>query len=141
MMSVMCEFIDFIVPIHVIKEKYPGGWEQCLIDHDYSIGRCIWYDDHLFHTGAMNPMDIEDLVNHWKELGFETHKEDANTVPIEWVDVCVYERFFGGATLPCDWIDFDEESGGVFLKGTDPGKLVTRHDFVPTDKIPDWVFK
>lgn len=34
-MSVESEFIDFLVPIKIIKEKYTGGWEQCLKDHDY----------------------------------------------------------------------------------------------------------
>lgn len=137
----MNEFIDFIVPIRTIKEKYPGGWDQCLKDHDYSIGRCIWYDEHLFRAGAMSPMDIEHLVEDWKSKGFHTHDEDADGNPIKWVDVCVYERFLGGSTLECDWIDYDEESGGVFLKGTNPGNLITRADFVPTEKIPDWVFE
>jgi hypothetical protein len=140
-MAIANEFIDFIVPIKVIKEKYPGGWEQCLKDHDYSIGRCIWYDEHLFRTGAMGGADIELLVNHWNDLGFETVQKDQNGKFLKWIDVCVYEMFFGGATLECDWIDYDNESQGVFLKGTKPGKLVTRSDFVPTDKIPDWIFE
>ncbi len=140
-MSIELEFIDFIVPIEKIKEKYPGGWEQCLKDHDYSIGRCIWYDKHLFRTGAMNPMDIESLVQHWKKLGFNTHEEDLDGNPIKWIDVCVYEKFFGGETLACDWIAFDEKSLGVYLKGTEPNNLVTRNNFVPTDKIPDWIFE
>ena len=140
-MAIACEFIDFIVPVKVIKDKYPGGWEQCLKDHDYSIGRCIWYDEHLFRTGAMSPMDIESLVTHWKELGFETHKEDGSGNPTEWVDICVYEALFGGETLPCDWIAFDDKANGAYLKGKEPGKLITRKHFVPTDKIPDWIFE
>lgn len=140
-MAIQLEFIDFIVPIKTIKAKYPGGWEKCLKDHDYSIGRCIWYDEHLFRSGAMNSMDIKSLVDHWTSLGFETYKEDENGNPIEWIDVCVYESVFGGQTLKCDWIDLDEKTYGVYLKGTDPGDLVTRKNFVPTDKIPDWIFE
>jgi len=89
----------------------------------------------------MNSIDIESLVNHWKGLGFETFKEDQDGNLIEWIDVCVYEYYFGGPTLKCDWIDYDKEINGIFLKGTDPGKLVTRHNFVPTEKIPDWIFE
>lgn len=140
-MSIANEFIDFIVPIQVINEKYPGGWGQCLIDHDYSIGRCIWYDDHLFRTGAMGPEGIESLLTEWEGLGFEVGKTDENGRFTKWIDVCVYEYFFGGSTLECDWIEYDQNSGGVFLRGTNPGKLVTRNDFVPTDKIPDWIFE
>jgi len=80
-MSTACEFIDFIVPISAIKRKYPGGWEQCLKDHGYSIGRCVWYDQHLFRTGAMNPMDIEHLIKEWQRMGFHTHDEDADGNP------------------------------------------------------------
>lgn len=140
-MSIANEFIDFIVPIEIIKEKYPGGWEQCLKDHDYSLGRCIWYDEYLFRTGAMGPEGIESLVTEWESLGFEVGKTDENGRFTKWIDVCVYEHLFGGATLECDWIEYDQNSGGVFLKGTIPGKLITRNDFVPTDKIPDWIFE
>ncbi len=140
-MCIANEFIDFIVPIKIIKEKYPGGWEQCLKDHDYSIGRCIWYDEHLFRTGAMGPEGIESLLTEWEGLGFQVGKTDENGRFTKWIDVCVYEYFFGGSTLECDWIEYDQNSGGVFLRGTNPGKLVTRNDFVPTDKIPDWIFE
>ena len=125
-MSVASEFIDFVVPIKLIHEKYPGGWSQCLIDHADAIGGRIWFDDHLFRDGAMNPMDIESLVNEWQALGFHTHNEDADGNPIEWVDVCVHEGMFGGATLKCDWLSVDHTTGGIYLKGTPPGTLITR---------------
>lgn len=140
-MSVYLEFIDFIVPIETIKKKYPGGWEQCLKDHDYSIGRCIWYDDHLFRTGAMGPEDIRLLVEEWQKLGFTTHTADENGNPTEWIDVCVAESLFGGATLPCKWLGFDAENSVAYKAGTEPGKAIGRADFKPTDKIPDWVFQ
>ena len=40
-MAIKLEFFDFIVPIKTIKKKYPGGWEQCLKDHDNLI--CLLY--------------------------------------------------------------------------------------------------
>ena len=128
-MAIALEFIDFIVPIKTIEEKYPGGWKHCLEDHEHLIGGRVWYDEHLFHDGAMNPMDIESLVDIWKALGFNTHEEDENGRPIKWIDVCVYERMFGGATIKCDWIDYDAQLDGVFLKGTNPGELIGRWDF------------
>lgn len=36
-MAIALEFIDFIVPIALIRQKYPGGWEQCLRDHEVPI--------------------------------------------------------------------------------------------------------
>lgn len=42
-MTIALEFIDFIVPIAVIKKKYPGGWDQCLKDHENLIGGRVWF--------------------------------------------------------------------------------------------------
>lgn len=121
-MAIATEFIDFIVPIHIIRDKYPGGWEQCLKDHEHLIGGRVWYDQHLFRNGAMNPRDISLLVESWQEMGFECYREiDGKKY---WQDVCVYEGMFGGPTMKCDWIESDKGTGAVFLKGTEPGEVV-----------------
>jgi hypothetical protein len=46
-MSIKLEFYDIIILIKTIKKKYPGGWNQCLKDHDGDIGGRVWYDEHL----------------------------------------------------------------------------------------------
>lgn len=121
-MAIETQFIDFIVPIHIIRQKYPGGWEQCLLDHHELIGGRVWYDEHLFRDGAMSPQGIEALVQFWESLGFECYKEiDGKRC---WQDVCVFEGMFGGATMPCDWLAVDKNTGGVYLAGTQPGILV-----------------
>ena len=61
-MAIALEFIDFIVPIALIRQKYPGGWEQCLRDHECLIGGRVWFDEQLLRDGAMNPTDIASLV-------------------------------------------------------------------------------
>jgi len=120
-MAIVTEYLDFIVPIKVIEQKYPGGWAQCLEDHKNLVGGRVWYDEYLFRDGAMNPMDIESLVNDWTDLGF-TCMVDKDGEKI-WQDVCVFEGMFGGATLPCEWIDYDSQKRIAFLKGTEPGEV------------------
>ena len=61
-MAIKLEFFDIIIPIKTIQKKYPGGWNQCLKDHDGDIGGRGWYDEHLFRDGAMSPNDIGNLV-------------------------------------------------------------------------------
>ncbi len=123
-MAVALEFIDFIVPIAVICEKYPGGWEQCLKDHERLIGGRVWYDDHLLRDGAMSPNDIESLIDEWTELGFQPMEEiDGER---RWKDVCVVESIFGGPTLPCEWLAIGEDGRSAYLKGTDPGPTRSR---------------
>ena len=123
-MAIALEFIDFIVPRSVIEEKYPGGWSGCLKDHRSQLGGRVWYDDHLFRDGAMNPQDIEILVRRWEQLGFETQEViDGDAF---WRDVCVVEAAFGGPTLPCSWIEVDSVARTTNLAGTPPGKVVFR---------------
>lgn len=123
-MAVALEFIDFIVPIEVIRAKYPGGWEQCLKDHAGLIGERVWHDDHLFRDGAMSPAGIEALVKEWTEMGLAPMAiVDGKRI---WNDCCVTEHMFGGPTLPCSWIEITEDGRAAFLKGTPPGPTVGR---------------
>ena len=101
-MAIQTEFIDFIVSIHAIRAKYPGGWEACLKDHAALIGGRVWYDDYLFRDGAMSPHDIGMLVEEWTALGLVGRAQvDGQEC---WIDFCVHEAMFGGATLPCAWL-------------------------------------
>ena len=101
-MAIQTEFIDFIVSVAAIRAKYPGGWEACLKDHAPLIGGRVWYDDYLFRDGAMSPHDIGMLVEEWTALGLVGRAQvDGQEC---WVDFCVHEAMFGGATLPCAWL-------------------------------------
>lgn len=125
-MAVQLEFINLIVRIETIKAKYPGGWEACLQDHKHDIGRRIWYDDHLFRDGAMNPMDMQFLVTCWESMGFETKRDVDGT--IVWQDVCVAD-YLNGNSRPCDWLLHMETERAVYLKGTEPGPVIGREKF------------
>ncbi len=126
-MAIALEFIDLIVPISKIRDKYPGGWEGCLSDHGNLIGGRVWYDEHLFRDGAMNPNDIRIMVQRWNSLGFETIGiKDGQQV---WKDICVVEGLFGGPTFPCDWLEFVADQRIVYFKGFPPGPVVRREHF------------
>jgi hypothetical protein len=123
-MSIALEFIDFIVPIALIRQRYPGGWEQCLKDHAGLLGGRVWFDEHLLRDGAMSPQGIAALVREWSALGFQpTEERDGQYV---WKDCCVVESLFGGATLPCDWLAIGEDGSTAYLKGTEPGPISCR---------------
>ena len=127
-MAIELEFINFIVPIQVIKAKYPGGWDACLSDHANLIGGRVWYDDHLFRDGAMNTLDIDVLIERWQENGLEPFEiVDGQQ---SWKDVCVVEYFFGWVNIPCPWLKMAPNSQSAHLSGTEPGVLIGRHDFI-----------
>ena len=133
-MAVALEFINLLVRVDAIRSKYLGGWHQFLKDHEQAIGSTGWYDDNLYREGAMSPTDIGHLVDFWREKGLTTHR-DENGQPAEWIDVCVSEFF--GPTLPCSWYADDSQLAAAYLKGTAPGKVMTRKDF-PEFDFANW---
>ena len=126
-MAIALEFINFIVPIETIWEKYPGGWDQCLQDHKHLIGGRVWYDAYLFRDGAMSPMDAKTIVEHWSKIGFEPYAQFEGKQT--WKDMCLVESMFGGPTLPCSWLKVDTASRSAFLTGTEPGKVIGRESY------------
>ena len=122
-MAVALEFIDFIVPRTVIEAKYPGGWERCLADHANLLQGRVWYDEHLFRDGAMSPQGIEALVSYWREHCLEPFAELNGRMV--WQDCCVVEGMLGATTLPCDWIEISDDGRSAFLKGREPGEVVS----------------
>ncbi len=122
-MAVRLEFIDFIVPIAVIEEKYHGGWKQCLKDHKL---KPFWHDEHLFKTGAMCPEDIRRLIDKWSALGF-IEKEMVNGTAM-YKDFCIVQSLLSIllGPPPCEWLVVDYENRTAYLKGTEPGKIIGR---------------
>ena len=123
-MAIGLEFVDVIVPIARIREIYPGGWEQCLLDHSPLLGRRVWYDRHLFRDGALNPEGAKLLVEGWATLGFEP--TGSRREGVYWKDLCVINWRRGGPTRPCDWLRFDRSSRTAHLAGVERGALSWR---------------
>ncbi len=123
-MAVMTEFLDLIVPVAIIEEKYPGGWAQCLRDHQPALNARVWFDEHLFRDGAMNPEAMEALLKEWWKLGFDCYEErDGKTC---WKDLCVYDGSLSRSPVVCDWLLEDAATRSVYLKGTPMGEVVGR---------------
>jgi hypothetical protein len=112
-MAIQLEFLNLIVPIQVIDRHYSGGFKALIAQHLSMFGVKLWHDEHLFRDGAMNPKDIEDLVEFWKEKGLKPFEERSGKK--WWKDMCVVD-FFGGSTLPCDWLEHDPTDHSVYLK-------------------------
>lgn len=123
-MAVRLEFIDVLVPVHVIEEKYPGGFAQCLADHRALIGRRIWHDGHLLRDGALDPQGAMARVEEWKGRGIEPLMwMDSKLV---WKEICVVDARAGGPTVPCDWLQWDPKERVAWLRGIDPGVVIGR---------------
>ena len=125
-MAIALEHINFIVRSATIEEKYPGGWDQCLIDHASSLGSRVWFDEHLFRDGAMNPIDMENMVNAWRDFGFQVVLINGEK---KWLDCCVIDENFETLSLPCDWIELNILGEYAFLKNEEPGEIRGRYSF------------
>ena len=122
-MAVQCEFINLIIPISNIDKVYEGGFQKYKEDNLESFGVIIWHDEFLLREGAMNPMDIEYMVEGWEKLGLKGVIEE-EWGEKKWEDLCVVGSYAIRPTLPCGWIDIDPETKSVFFKGKSKGKVV-----------------
>ena len=134
-MAVKCEFIDFIIPISNIDKVYEGGFKKFKSDNIGYFGKRFWNDEFLFRDGAMSPIDMKLIAKEWEDLGLKGVIEVNGEK--KWKDFCVFEMLSGGATLPCDWIEFDEESRSVYYKGKPKGVAVGPDRFKDEDKEID----
>lgn len=59
-MEIHLVFLNLIMPITVLNEKYDGGLDGYLKEHLRSIGRVLWHDNALVRlTGAMDAEMID----------------------------------------------------------------------------------
>ena len=124
-MAIRLELFNLIVPIKVINRYYPGGFRALVAENQSMFGGKLWHDGHLFRYGAMNPTDIQALVEFWIKKGL-TPFEERNGKKC-WKDMCVVD-FFGGPTLPCDWLEHDPTDHSAYLKGKPKGQVIGRKE-------------
>lgn len=133
-MAIQLEFINIIVPVWTINEKYPSGWVGYLNDYGIKLGRVAWHDDHLVRTaGVMDPDMADGLIAQWSRMGFQaTEWVGGKEV---WKDFCVVDSF-GVSIHDCDWLTFDSASRSASLTGTEAGRVVGRNDFPRGGRTP-----
>ncbi len=104
-MPIQLEGISVIIPIEKIEKFYPGGFEKYKknrgLTHDLKE---VVFDDYIVRESAANPMDVNLIIDRWKELGLKVISGRGRNK--KWKDICVVD-LFRGPTLPCDWISFN----------------------------------
>ena len=99
-MAIKLRFINVIIPIANIERCYPGGFNRFKADTNGYEN--IWFDDYIVRDGAMNPMDVEMIIEIWEALGLQSR--EVIDEKRHWKDICVVEALIGGKTLPCEWL-------------------------------------
>ena len=104
-----------------------SAWLTKAQDHKHEIERGrVWFDEHLFHDGAMDPRMIDGYLQRWEMLGFQiAHEVNGNS---QWADMCCIE--YQEHQMP-DWLELAPNGHSAFRAGTEPGDIVT----------PDWLKK
>jgi hypothetical protein len=124
--AILLENINLIIPIKNIGLCYPGGFDLFREHYQGMFGERFWHDAHLFRDGAVNPEDMESLILSWQQKGLVPYDEkDGNK---KWRDMCVIESSHAESTLPCDWIEVDQENNCVYLKRRPKGKIIGREE-------------
>lgn len=121
-MAVKLEFISVIVPVKNIKAKCEAGyWE----DYVSRLDMNCWHDSHLFREGAMNPYDIETMMEGWAQHGLKPFGWDGDKK--HWKDLCVVD-YRSGLTLPCEWLRVDLKGHCVWYAGEPRGEIIGPSD-------------
>lgn len=137
-MAVRVQFISVIIPIEQIdRSSIPGGFSGLLESEGDNVGKLVWHDDHLFAECAMNPFDVQAIVERWESRGLTARvgTDDSRY----WKDLCVVD-FYQGPTLPCRWIQFDPREHVVWHKKSPRGTVVdpsVKHEDNPTMLTPE----
>ena len=128
-MAVQLEFINLIMPISVLEEKYGEGLQGYLKEHSRSIGKVLWHDDAVVRvTGAMDPEMIDIWIEEWSKLGFQpTELIEGKTV---WKDLCIVDSN-GFSEHDSRWIVVDGAERIAWFRGTEPGETIGRDNFRP----------
>jgi hypothetical protein len=103
-MTIRTEFINFIVSRTAIEAKHPGGWDKFLKENGFHAGMQrirFSLDDYLYRCGAMNPLDIQSMAEHWGKKGF-VGLSQVNGKQV-WTDYCIYEGFWP-LEYDCPWL-------------------------------------
>lgn len=134
-MAVALEFIDLLIPVALIREKYPGGLEACAADHERLLGRRVWLDEHLFRDGALTLPEIDARIAGWAVLGFKPWSGSGASRC--WSELCVVDLRQGGPTMPCAWLAYDADSRIAWYTGTARGAIAgpTRRAAVRRDDL------
>jgi hypothetical protein len=125
-MAIQLEYINLIIPIKNIGLCYPGGFDLFREHHMSIFGETCWHDMHLFRNGAMNDVDMDILIASWQKRGLVPYVE--NNGARKWKDMCVIESHHAEPTLPCSWIEVDQENNCVFLKKRPKGRIIGREE-------------
>jgi hypothetical protein len=125
-MAIRLEYINLIIPLKNINLCYPGGFELFRAHHQNKFGETFWHDAHLFRDGAISAADVDSLVLFWQHKGLVPYDETGRQKI--WRDMCVIESSRAGPTLPCEWIEVDQENNAVYLKRRPMGRIIGREE-------------
>lgn len=126
-MALSLKFISVIIPIETIEKcRDIGGFKGILEIQKEWIGKKVLYDKYLYKDSAMGSYDIDKIIEFWEKQGLTpTKTQNGKTY---WKDLAVVD-FVSGLTLPCDWLELEEEEpyryAIAWLKGKPRGDVVS----------------
>ena len=125
-MAVRLELINLIIPIKNINFSYPGGFDLFREHNISTFAGTFCHDALLFRVGAEDPRDIESHVLYWQQRGLVPYMEKDGIT--QWKDMCVVESSRAEPTLPCDWIEIDQDNNCAFIRGRPKGRIIGREE-------------
>lgn len=128
-MAIHLQSLNLLVPMRLISQRYPGGIEACIDDHESLIGTHIWFDPSIWRHGADTPEAMAILVEGWRSVGLQPLSREDDTS--RWRDLCVVDsnRATRALPCPCPWLELSDDAEHAWLSGTEPGHVFGPGDF------------
>lgn len=110
-MSILLEFFSVVIRRDSLEALLPGGWSQFLAEYGEPIED--WADDDLVRFGAMNRLDLDGLVAHWRERGLALiRSRDGRQVC---GDMMLHAAPSGSGAIECDWLEISDDGFARFV--------------------------
>jgi len=97
-MAVLVEGLSVVIPVDVVRERYPGGWAAF---DAAAPNQTLCADDELARIGFMSPEDVATFVAALRAHGI-VYEQDGKAR-----DLVVIDQI-RGPLLPCDWVELGD---------------------------------
>ena len=112
-MAIKLTYYTIAIPVSIVLSKFSlEKWTEL---NNISTS---WDDGNLYAIAAMDPGEIDFIINRWEKFGFLGKRIINNEE--HWIDFCVAET-----NTKCNWLSYTEDGiAAIYLTGTQPGEVI-----------------
>lgn len=110
-MPILLEHFSLVIRRDSLEALLPGGWPQFLAEYGEPYEN--WVDDDLVRFGAMNGLDLDGHVAHWRQRGLALvrHRDGRP----DRGDMLLHAALSATGAVQCDWLEISDDGFARFV--------------------------